>query len=157
MIVADYILARREIHMTPLQVNKLTYIAHGFNLAIYDKKLVNESVEAWQFGPVFPSLYYALRDFGGSNIPSLLYCNTMVNDTELDNRVQFLKTVLGDHTHVIDLVMETYGKLTGSRLITLTHEKGTPWHKFYRKGRRGIVIPTQEIKTHYKDLINGNF
>ena len=68
LFVADYILARRTADLTPLHVNKLAYIAHGFTLAIYHTKLVNEDVEAWQYGPVFPQLYYALRRFKGNTI-----------------------------------------------------------------------------------------
>ena len=157
LIVADYILGTRTTTpLTPLQVNKLTYISHGFTLALDDEKLVRESVEAWKYGPVFPSLYYTLRDFGGDNIPSLNYCNTSIGGREIGDRTKFLEGVLGSKTRIIDMVMETYGKLSGSRLIDLTHEKGTPWHRFYRRNKRGTIIPTNVIKAHYRDIINGN-
>lgn len=157
LIVADYLLGTHSIQLTPLQANKLTYIAHGFTLALHDTKLVREPVEAWKYGPVFPSLYYALREFGGDNISALNYCSTKIDDGEINSRMKFLKTILGDRIRIIDMVIETYGKLSGSRLIELTHEKGTPWHKFYRKNERGIIIPTRVIKEHYKDIINGDF
>ena len=140
--------------MTPLQVNKIAYIAHGFTLAMYHTKLVNEDVEAWQYGPVFPQLYYALRRFGGATIPHLTYCNTALGGMDIGSRLQFIKNTLGSNTEVIDMVLNTYGEQPGSELIRRTHKKGTPWRKYYRKGSRGIVIPDHEIEQHYSDIIN---
>ena len=74
---------------------------------------------------------------------------------DLDSRFRFIKDALGNKTEVIDMVLNTYGKQPGSDLIRRTHEKGTPWRKYYRKGSRGIVIPDHEIEQHYLDIING--
>lgn len=153
IIAADYILATSEQPLTPLQVNKLTYISHGFTLAIYNERLVYEKVEAWQYGPVFPTLYYALRDYGSDYIQQLLYCKTDLDDAVA--RVPFLKARLDDKTEVINMVLATYGKLSASRLIALTHAKGTPWRKCYDKTKRGTVIPTSLIREHYQDIIHG--
>ena len=155
LLVADYVLASRRAPLTPLQVNKLVYIAHGFTLAMHDAKLVHESVEAWRYGPVFPTLYYALRRFGGDNIPHLAYCNTSLSGTGIGQRLSFLEGILDSQAKIVDMVMDTYGKLSGNSLITITHEEGTPWRKYYRKNRRGIKIPTEEIRTHYQEIING--
>ena len=119
------------------------------------QKLVNEDVEAWQYGPVFPQLYYALRRFGGDAIPHLTYCNTELNEMVVKERLSFIKNILGSNTEVIDMVLNTYGKLSGNDLIRRTHRKGTPWKKYYRKGSYGITIPDYEIKQHYWDIING--
>ena len=155
LLVADYILAKRHAPLNPLQANKIVYIAHGFTLAIYDTKLVYEPVEAWKYGPVFPSLYYTLRRYGGNDIPHLSYCNTKLSDIGINERLDFFGKILGNRTKVIDMVMDTYGTLTGNRLITITHKKGTPWHKFYRKNRHDITIPTEEIKIHYQEIKDG--
>lgn len=155
LLVADYVLARRYARLTPLHVNKLTYIAHGFTLAMHDTKLVHEPVEAWKYGPVFPSLYYALRGFGGGDIPYLTYCNTKLNDVVIDDRLGFLRNLLGEESKIVDMVIDTYGSLSGRQLIEITHKKGTPWYKFYRKDRHGIIIPTEEIRAHYQEIIDG--
>ena len=156
LLVADYMLAKNDgnVDLTPLQVNKLTYISHGFALAIYNTKLVADDVEAWRYGPVFPQLYYALRHYGGNTIPHLSYCNTGIDTDQINDRYDFFKHILDNKTEIIDMVLNTYGKLSASELIERTHRKGTPWKKHYRKGSYGIIIPSEHIKQHYLDIIN---
>jgi len=66
--VANYVLdlsEREGVEITPLKLQKMVYIAHGWHLAIRGQPLVtDEYAEAWDHGPVFPSLYYEIREFG---------------------------------------------------------------------------------------------
>lgn len=59
--VAKYllILVDREAGdaITQLKLQKLMYIAQGIHLALYDKPLLKEEIEAWQHGPVVRELY----------------------------------------------------------------------------------------------------
>src|SRR5437660_12739202 len=54
--------------LTPLQIIKLAYIAHGWMLALYQRPLILDRIEAWKYGPVIPDLYRALRDYGGGSV-----------------------------------------------------------------------------------------
>src|SRR5687767_12203236 len=54
--------------LTPLQLIKLVYIAHGWYLGLTGKPLINESPQAWQYGPVIPSLYHALKIHGNDAV-----------------------------------------------------------------------------------------
>ena len=49
--------------ITPLKIQKLVYIAHGWHLAIYEEPLIVELVEAWKWGPVIPLLYHEFKNF----------------------------------------------------------------------------------------------
>jgi uncharacterized phage-associated protein len=62
--VADEILKiakRKGLHITPMQLLKLVYIAHGWSLAILGRDLFPDRIEAWKYGPVIPDLYRATR------------------------------------------------------------------------------------------------
>ena len=50
--------------MTQMKLHKLTYIAHGWHLAIFGEPLVADAAEAWDNGPVFPLMWAWALEFG---------------------------------------------------------------------------------------------
>ena len=65
--------------LTPMKVLKLVYIAHGWNLALYDEPLISDSIQAWKFGPVIPSVYQAFRVFRNSQITMMSHTQGTLN------------------------------------------------------------------------------
>ena len=56
-----YLLGDEESDLTNMKLNKLTYYAQGQFLKTNGRPLFSENVEAWQHGPVIPSVYRAFR------------------------------------------------------------------------------------------------
>ncbi|MGZ0189059.1 MAG: Panacea domain-containing protein, partial [Alphaproteobacteria bacterium] len=54
-----------------MQLQKLLYFCHGWNLEIRGEPLVADSFQAWQYGPVHPSVYREFRYFGSADIVAL--------------------------------------------------------------------------------------
>lgn len=130
--------------LTPMQLIKLTYIAHGFSLAIFNKPLIDESVEAWRYGPVIPSLYRDLKKYGSSGVADKLPQAFFGAKTQgLDE----------NNDKLIDIVYKKYGGLSGVKLSHLTHRKNTPWANMYVPDHYGIEINDSLIKAHYSDLL----
>lgn len=50
--------------IAPMQHQKLVYFCHGRNLDIRSQPLVSDHFEAWQYGPVHPSIYHEFKHFG---------------------------------------------------------------------------------------------
>jgi uncharacterized phage-associated protein len=46
---------KRGIRLTPMKLQKLLYLAHGYYVAITGQPLIDEDFEAWKYGPVAPS------------------------------------------------------------------------------------------------------
>ena len=46
--------------LTPLQIGKLSYIAHGWMLGLYGRCLFRQAVLAWLYGPVVRDIYFAV-------------------------------------------------------------------------------------------------
>ena len=67
-IANKFIDLAKEEYLTNMQLQKMVYIAHGFNLALRDTKLYYEDTRAWNFGPVVPELYEELRQYGSNQV-----------------------------------------------------------------------------------------
>ena len=154
-MIADYFIARAGGGLTPLQVIKLTYIAHGYSLALLDEALIEEDVEAWKYGPVVPSVYHAAKKYGGRKITELLYSGIPTSDEEGSRgAINFIAGRMSDgQREVLDGVLAAYGKFTGFQLTGMTHVRDTPWKRYYKPSSRGRKIPNHVIKSYYKELV----
>lgn len=146
LTVADAILKIAKAQgksLTPMQLVKLTYIAHGWSLGLRNKDLFQNRIEAWQYGPVIPDLYHATKSYGRNPIPLSAVGDPDDIQVAPDDR-EFLKSVFNK-----------YGHLDGITLSYLTHKAGTPWTQVYYPGIRNIEIPDPLIADHYKELASG--
>jgi uncharacterized phage-associated protein len=125
--------------ITPLKLQKLVYIAHGWWLAFKNDKLIEEPVFAWDYGPVIPQIYHEFKIFGSNPIGYLAPGYDCVKDDE---------EVAG----FLDSIWRSYGRFKGSELSAMTHKKGTPWSNAFSPGEKGIIIPTESIREHYVSL-----
>lgn len=158
LLISDYMISANvtlDVKLTPLQVIKLAYFSHGYTLALTDRPLITEKVEAWRFGPVFPSIYKSLKRYGGSVIPNMCYCGTSLMDQgSVNKRREFLNDIIdGESREIIDHVVSTYGNLSGHEMTALTHKPNTPWRQYYKEGVFHIKIPNSVIKQHYELLM----
>lgn len=144
--------------LTAMKLQKLVYIAHGWSLA-FGKPLVHEAVEAWQWGPVFRSVYREFSEFGGEPIDRSA---TAFDGATLENRVIKISDYPDPPFSVTDefleSVWEAYGHYSASQLMNMTHREGTPWHQMFTAMGNKIlpytVIENERIKEHYKRLLN---
>lgn len=125
--------------LTPMQVLKLVYIAHGWNLGLYGRPLIRDTVEAWQYGPVIRRLYNSMREYRSQAVTALIPApgGDVLTANEDD---------------LICQVYNLYGKKSGPALSRLTHAPGTPWELTYVQGEFGVPIPTDIIEDHYQQL-----
>jgi uncharacterized phage-associated protein len=85
VIIVDEILKiskKQGFALTPMQLLKLVYIAHGWALMILERDLFADRIEAWKYGPVIPVLYHATKHFGRNPIPLELIDD---NESAVDN------------------------------------------------------------------------
>lgn len=131
--------AKSGQQLTHMQLQKLTYIAHGYSLAILNRPLLNEPVSAWKYGPVIPSMYDVFKHFGNKGIPSNM-------------GLSFVPRLNSQDEEIISAVYSTYGDKDGIELSSLTHRAGTPWSEAYN-GFMSTVIPNNLIQDYYHQLI----
>ena len=150
--VANYFLERASASgqpLTPMQVIKLTYIAHGWHLGYFNAPLIGERVEAWRYGPVIDSLYHSLKRYGNSAVQAFLPA-----PIDEDARLR----VTGNTANLLDHVWQRYGRLSGPQLSTLTHQPNTPWSQVWNAAgpfARSEPISDELIQQHYQQMISG--
>jgi uncharacterized phage-associated protein len=129
--------------LTPMQVLKLTYITHGWHLALVDEPLFQDRVEAWDYGPVIPALYHEFKTWGNGAILQKGWA-----DFGAPPRVEDKETIA-----FLEMVWDTYGNSSGVQLSNRTHAPGTPWTETFIPGSRGLIITDNRIKEHYLGLV----
>jgi len=157
LAVANYFLDLAKANGTglnPMKLQKLVYFAHGWHLALYGKPLINEQVEAWDYGPVVSSVYHEFKKFGAGRIDQY--------GTDFDfskNGIVTPRIALDDKrtTALLDKIWEVYGKYSGVQLSNLTHEAGSAWSKAREiagvEGLRSVGIQNNLIKADFDLLL----
>ena len=169
--VANYFLDRAaaaRLPLSPMKLQKLMYFAHGFHLALERRgqPLVNEEVQAWEYGPVFPAIYHEFKEFGGRAISRdacsvksvgggdlLIYIPTVATEAEADPQID-----LPFAQAVLSRVWSVYSPHSATALSELTHERGSPWWMIRQKAMaefggkipRAPNIPNPLIRNWFK-------
>jgi uncharacterized phage-associated protein len=144
--IANEFLRRRASDAWPQQlvIQKLTYIAHGWNLAINGQPLVSDAPEAWDNGPVFRSIWDHIKEYGFSGAAC-----TLVDPA---SKSEISASLTPQESAVIDHVWNKYGSRNSSDLSNMTHQVGTPWYKAYFGKRRNAKLDNSDIRNHYIEL-----
>lgn len=129
--------------MNQIKLQKLVYIAHGWNLAINREPLVAGRIEAWDGGPVMRLIWNHLRDFG-YNVAGHLFGGT--------SSEPYSAELSDGERNIISHVWGKYGQYSGIELSEMTHEPGTPWsNAHFGIGRNAALSPT-DIQQHFIEL-----
>jgi uncharacterized phage-associated protein len=121
--------------MTNLRLQKLLYIAHMCCLGQTGNPLIDGRFEAWDFGPVEPTLYHKLKAFGNKEIPDIFACSSL--------------PAASVEREIVASVHEQLKELSTSRLVAITHWDDGAWAKYYAPNRSGIEIPNNDICYEY--------
>lgn len=127
---------KNDEHMTNLWLNKLLFFAQGQCLARSGDCLFKDAnIEAWDLGPVVPSIYRKYKVCGSGRISAI---DDDYNPGKFTHEEQIL---LAD-------IISKYGIYSSSKLVSMTHEDNTPWSRAYVEGRNN-EIPPQAMKAFF--------
>lgn len=135
--VAKYIAEQSNWGVSNLELQKLMYLAQMIHMGRYEgKPLFEGSFQAWDLGPVEPSLYHRAKIFGSSPVKDI-FVNAKTFKSEDYRR------------KVMDDVCKRFLKYSGGELVEITHWDEGAWAKHYLPGVKGIRIPDESIKAEY--------
>ncbi len=122
------------------KLQKLLYYVDAWHLVYFGNPIVDETFEAWVHGPVIPSLYQELKEFGFNEI-KVINSEAVFESIESEIRTIIEKNNLSeDQLELIDTVLLKYGSLSSMELEILSHSEA-PWIK----ARQGLA-PHQPCK-----------
>ena len=132
--VAEYILHYCENELqrpiSNLRLQKILYYIQGVYLSNNHEPLFDNDIEAWDYGPVIPDVYYAYNCFIGNPIVGV---EPQQVDLFEDDEIQVIQDVVN-------------AKINGSvwDLVNQTH-KELPWINNFKKGYNN-EIPITDIE-----------
>ena len=127
-----------------LQSHKLLYLSHMLLVGGEGIPLVEENFEAWDYGPVLPSVYHSAKAFGNKSIRNIYKSHNALNDENSPREM-----------YVIRDLVEFNKKKKPFELVSITHWEGGAWAKNYTPGMRGNIIPNADILEEYKVRAKG--
>ena len=144
-LLAKYITAYfndngEDVNITKIQ--KLTYIAYGSFLALYNERLIDEHPQAWPYGPVFPNTRTNLLKV---DLNSISLKDEDLAEISLDKAVVSL----------IDVIYKTFGSWSAVKLSEWSHKEGSPWERtvYSEKFKWGDRMDDDLIKSYFKKII----
>lgn len=142
-----------ETGLTQMQLQKLAYIAQGWNLAINGEPLISEDVQAWDNGPVFRELWDHVTRYGSAFITKRISPSDRPSMFSKEQSKEPYKAQLTDsEKKVIEHVWKRYGRYGAFQLSKMTHQPETPWYKaYFGKGKNAVIDP-DDIRRHYIEL-----
>ena len=128
--------------LTPMQLLKLVYIAHGFSLGAFDAPLISDAVEAWKYGPVIPRLYKEISKYGKNGVTRNIQKTCLV-------------PLEKPYIDLIKWVYNKYKNFDGIQLSELTHRAGSPWDQVYNSDLyfESKTIKNSLINQYYKQFM----
>ena len=149
--LANYILDFCDAQKRPitnLSLQKIVFFCHVWTLIDFDKPIIKQEFEAWEFGPV---LQYVYREFKNAG------------DSPILNRAKKLDPVTGQHVIVentlpneirvhLNNILNFYTRLSAGQLVNLSHVKSGPWEQVWNhagKTNPGMRISNDAIKMFY--------
>ena len=125
--------------LTPMKIQKLMYFAQFFYLKNFeDGALIDDNFVRWRFGPVIPSLYYQLRNYGSNPVDD--YIRQLSPDYEAI--VYMMSKKDSTSWDFLDQVFDKFGHLDVISLSALTHRKNSSWSA----GAIDTVITIDDMK-----------
>ena len=118
--------------LTHLRIQKLLYYVQGWHLAAYGEPFFGDRIEAWKNGPVCPSVWRELNDFGDSPIRA--------------GTVKAAENLAAPQKAIVRSIWEAYKKYSGPDLWQMTHTE-RPW--LITRGELPESEPCQREITHH--------
>ncbi len=114
-----------NITVTPLKLQKLLFFVHADYMCRFNTPLINEEFEAWNYGPVIPSIYAQFKEFSRLPITKRAATFNPITRTSSVEFAELDKMTIDKVRPIFDL----YINVEAGLLSALSHRAGGPWER----------------------------
>jgi uncharacterized phage-associated protein len=158
--IALYLIRKADGNCTDftlLKLLKIMYLIQGHYLAATGKKLFDDPIYAWKYGPVIKSIYDEFKGYGNVALNLVL-----LNDDYYQMQAEMAEEELSStDKYFVDAIYSLYIEFTAAQLINITHAEGSPWHEAYKINFnaphldvRNIEINSDKIREYYENELS---
>ncbi len=133
---ARHLCALSDWTVSNLRLQKILYIADMNFVGWGRGRLINELFEAWDYGPVLPSVYHQCKAYGARPVQDVFWGASRIDDTS--------------EAEMLALVWERLRQKTPGQLVAITHSPLGAWTKNYVPGARGRIISDEDMVEEYR-------
>lgn len=128
----------KEYGISNLKLQKILYFIQAYFLISQPSRCCfDDRIEAWDFGPVVPKAYRKYKQFGSSDIPTIMdFEKTDSNGCIADADKKLIKTVI-----------DKFADYSATDLVSLTHNQ-SPWINAYIPHMNREITP-EAIKEYF--------
>jgi len=123
--------------ITNLKLQKLLYYAQAWHLVHLKKCLFNETIEAWELGPVVPVAYKEFKRFSFRPI-------------EYKNNNHEEKRFTKEQLNFLVTCYSTFIKFPATELVNMSHNED-PWKNAYASPSK--IISHHSMQKYYSELL----
>lgn len=123
--VAKYITSR--VRCTHLKLEKLVYMCYADYLCETGKKLFDDEIYAYRYGPIIKSVYQKYRRTKKAIEDNRSKYGDAKKELPIRSRIIISENGMNKLSS-IEKTLTNYGKFTAFELVSITHRKDTPWN-----------------------------
>jgi uncharacterized phage-associated protein len=144
--LSEYVLSLLDVEsgdtISNLKLQKILYYLQGHFLAVFDKPLFEEKIEAWKFGPVIGNIYQKYKIYDKC-IPT-------------DNLEYDISNLTEDEINFIKNIYDIYSNFSAKRLVEMTHSEA-PFRNAFGGDYTNNEITKESMKDFFVKQIENHF
>ena len=141
-------------YISNIKLQQILYFTQVAFLVIYNKECFQEEIEAWDFGPVIPTIYERFCKYGNLNIPTIEeYIDKSRGIWHAVTKEFDVNIISESDRELINQMVNECSGYSASELVEITHRQ-SPWINAYIKGFNN-VISKEDISEYFRGILNG--
>ncbi|MDE5592193.1 MAG: DUF4065 domain-containing protein [Helicobacter sp.] len=124
--LAKYILKESSKDLSNLELQKTLYFTEIDYIKKFNKHLISDDFEAWQYGPVAREVYVEYRNYGANSI-------------DRPEKETLSEKLTKEELEIINQAIEKCNKESYWNLVEKSHKKDGAWNRSFKEDKKEII------------------